>query len=233
MIKVASRRSSVRVNITISPPIFDWNGVASRFFAMIHDALSDKINVNLSNYGTVPAINLGEVVARYSIFSGQSNIALYSDRLSMEFPVLLSEDSDLAQLIVEHVFVAFREAFPDHRYVTVHANLADHLEILDENAVTDYLTRYAIPSVDSVFGEGNAVHLPGVRFGVVDAAAAWDARCIIERSDFLPNGLYVCLDLIFGKVGEKDSSYQYLFNLYKTIASRCSIALELDWKNGA
>ena len=199
---------------------------------MIHDALSDEATVNLSNYSTVAAINLGEVVARHSIFGGQSNIALYSDRLSMEFPVLLSEDSDLVQQIVEPAFVAFREAFPYPGYETVHANLADHLEILDENAVTDYLTRYAIPSVDSAFGEGNAVLLPGVRFGVVDAAAAWDARCIIERSDFLPNGLYFCLDLTFGKVDEKDSSYQYLFNLYKTIASRCSIALELDWKNG-
>ena len=154
MIKVASRRSSARVNITISPPIFDWNRVASRFFAMIHDALSDEAAVNPSDFSAVPASNLGEVVARYSIFGGPSNISLHSDRLSMEFPVLLPEDSDLVQRIVEHVFAVFPQAFPDHHYVTVQAHLADHLDFLDGTAVTDYLARYAIPSVGQCIRRG-------------------------------------------------------------------------------
>ena len=233
MIKVESRRSSARVNITISPPIFDWNRVPSRFFAMIHSVLSDKIAMNPSDFSGVPANNLGEIVARYSIFGGASNIALHSDRLLMEFPVLSPGDSGLVQRIVGHVFEVFRQAFPDHRYVTVQASFADHVYILDGNAVTDYLARYAIPSVDSAFGEGNTMHLPGVRFGVVDAAAAWDARCVVEKSDFLPNGLYVGLDLTFRQVDERDSSFQHLFNLYKTIAGCCSTALELDWEIGA
>lgn len=134
---------------------------------------------------------------------------------------------------MEHVFTVFRRAFPDHRFVTVRAHFADHADILDEIAVTDYLNRYAIPSVGIAFGEGNTVHLPGVRFGVADSAAAWDARCFFEKSDFLTNGLYIGLELTCWKVDEKDSSFQHLLILYKNIASRCSTALELDWEIGA
>lgn len=60
---------------------------------MIHDVLSDEIAVNPGDFSAVPANNLGELAARYSIFGGPSNIALHSDRLSMEFPVLLPGDS--------------------------------------------------------------------------------------------------------------------------------------------
>ncbi len=230
MTRVTSRRGSVQVNIAISPPVFDWNGVPSRFFAMIHDVLSVEITVKPGHFSEVPAVNLGEVVARYDIFGGPSHIALRPDGLVMEFPVLLPEDSGLVQGIIEHIFVAFQQTFPDHQYMTVQANLSHHAEILDGSAVNDYLAGYAIPSVGGAFGR-KVLHLPAARFGVVDAAAAWDARCIVEKSDFLQNGLFVGLDMTFRKVNENNNSFQYLFNLYNTIAGCCSTALELEWGN--
>jgi len=72
--------------------------------------------VNPGHFSGVPAVNLGEVVARYNIFGGPSHIALRPDGLAMEFPVLLPEDSGLVQRIIEHVFVAFQQTLPDHQY---------------------------------------------------------------------------------------------------------------------
>ena len=233
MTKVASRRSSVHINIAIHPPIFDWQGVPSQFFAMINDALSNDLNVTPSNFSAVPSNNLGELVARYNLFDSGSNVALFSDRLSMEFPVLQPDDSDLVQLVVEQIFVAFRATFGRHRYATVHADIAEHLEVLDETNANEYMARYSIQAVDDAFKEANVVQRPSVRFRVADANNAWNALCTAEKSELLSNGLYVVLNMTFREMDQGEVGYQTLFGLYGTMVRCCSTALGLDWENNA
>lgn len=233
MTKVASRRSSVHINIALRSPIFDWQGVPSQFFAMINDALPNDFNVTPGNFSAVSSNNLGELAARYSLFDGPSNIALFSDRLSMDFPVLQPGDFDLVQMIVERVFVAFRSTFPGYRYATVQANVAEHLEFFDGTNANDYMANYAVHDVEGAFKEIRVVQQPSVRFGVADANNAWHALCTAEKSELLPDGLYVVLNMTFREIDQGEVGYRTLYGLYMTIVRGCSTTLGLDWEDDA
>ena len=101
--------------------------------------------------------------------------------------------------IMELVFEGFRHSFPDYLYSTIHVRYSSHAEILDGGTVSQHLARYAVPSVAGAFGGEDIVLSPGVLFDVIDATAALKARCMVERSEFLTNGLFMNLLLTFPK----------------------------------
>lgn len=231
MVSVASRRSSVRANVTISPIIIDWNGVAPKFFSMIHDALSGEVAIDLSDFNAVAGTNLGELIARYSILGSRSNISLRADNLSFEFPSLVPGDVELTLRIMETTVTAFGQAFPGHRFSAVQAGLFDHAEILDDKDAVDYLARYAIAGVDHAFGNVKTVHQPAVRFGATAADGAWRANCTLEKSELLANGLFMNLDVVLPNVDE-GAGFRDWLDCFRAVFDGCANALELEWSIG-
>ena len=222
------QRISLHVNITLSPFFFDWHGVAPKFFEMIHDAFSDDIVVGPGDLSVVASNNLAEVVARYDIFGGTSNISLHSDRLTMDFPTLVPEDENLVLRILEKVTTAFPHVFPGHRYSTVHAGLFQHGAIPDDVVVTEYLARNGNAVTDDAFGDMEIVYQPAVRFGVRAADGAWRATYTVEQSGILPNGLFMNLEVVFPNVDES-SSFQDWVKDFLAVADGCMGVLELEW----
>ena len=88
MVHVSPRRESVRLDISIEPPIFDWNRGVPKFFEMVHAVLGPEIRVNPGDFTASPANNLGEVVARYNILGGDSSVSLFATKLSVDFPTV-------------------------------------------------------------------------------------------------------------------------------------------------
>lgn len=231
MPKVAWQRISGRVNITLCPLFFDWNGVAPKFFAMIHNVLSDDIAINPGDFSAVASNNLAEVVAQYDIFGGNSNISLRSDRLSMEFPTLVPGDEKLVLPILEKVATAFRQTFPGHRFMTVQVGLFQHGAIPEDVSVTEYLARHGTVVADSAFGDLETVHQAAVRFGTRAADGTWRANCTLEQSGILPNGLFMDLDVVFPNMDE-DSGFQDWVENFLVVAGGYMSALELEWNVG-
>ena len=227
MLNVKWQRISLRVNIIVSPFLIDWNGIAPRFFEMIHDALSDDIAVNPGDFSVSVSNNLADVVARYDIFGATSNVSLHSDRLTMEFPTLVPEDEQLVLRILEKVVTAFPQAFPGHRYSRVHASLFRHGAVPKDVAVAEYLARHGNSVTDRAFGEMEAAYQPAVRFSVRATAGTWRATCTLEQSEILPNGLFMDLDVIFPSVDES-AGFQDWVKSFLVVADGCMGALELE-----
>lgn len=228
MLKVTSQRIFGRVNINLSPVFFDWQGVAPKFFAMVHDALSDDIAMGAGDFSVFASNNLGEVVARYNIFGGPNNVALNADRLSMEFPNLVPEDSETVLNIVGKIVSSFRQSFPDHKFASVQAGVSGHGAIPDEVVVTDYLARYAIESPNSAFGDVGTVLLPGARFGVSAADGTWRAYCTLEQSRILANGLFADFNMDFSSVDDGEE-FQHWFDRLVSVREGCMGVLDLEW----
>ena len=231
MFYVSPRRESVRLDISIDPPIFDWNRGPSKFFAMLHGTLGPELNVEPGNFTVVPANNLGEVVARYNVFGGNSSVSLHAAKLSMDFPTLLPQEGTLVQDILSKVDRGFRNAFSGHRYATIQVMRSVHAEFLQDGAVSEYLSRFVNPSVDKVFGLAGAVTVPGIRFGVIDSSGRWRVWCQAERSESLDSGLFVILDVMFLKLDANDD-FDVLLEQYSKVVDSCTTALELEWKIG-
>ena len=228
MLKVRSAKSSVVINIGFVSPFFEWQGVSARFFEMIHNALSTKIVINACDFTAMGENSLGDVVAKYNIFGGPSFVALSAEKLSMEFPNVLSGEYDLAMQIIGPVESSFPNTFPECQYATIQSIFYEHVEVVDGGVAADYLSRYAIPSADKVFGEIGAVHAPNGRFAVVGSDATWRALCSVERSESLENALFLNFDLTLFKVNTSDS-FDNKLNRVNAIATACAAALDLEW----
>ena len=231
MHKVTWQRISARVNIAVSPMFFDWDGVAQKFFAMIHDALSDDVAINPGDFSVVSGNNLAEVVARYDIFGSAGNVSLRSEGLSMEFPTLVPEDEELVLGILEKVVTAFRQTFPGHRCSTVHASLFRHGTIPDDVVVTAHLARYSNLVADRAFEDMETVLQPAVRFGTRATDGTWRANCTLEQSEILQKGLFMSLDVVLPNVGE-GSGFLDWFQHFRVVADGCMDVLELKSQDG-
>ncbi len=216
------------MSINVSPVFFDWQGVAPKFFAMIHNALSKDIHIDPGDFNALASNNLGEVVARYNVFGGSKNVALYADRISMDFPNLAPEDSGMVQNIVGKIVSAFRQTFPDHNYASVQASMHSHGTIPDDMAVTDYLAQYAILRSGNAFGDAGMGVLPGARFDVLAPDHTWRATCTLEQSQRFNNGLYAGIYMDFFSVDEGHDFGYWLDRLVSVWEGSMGV-LDLEW----
>ena len=143
----------------------------------------------------------------------------------------MPEDGTLVQKILARVDSGFREAFVGHQYTTIQVMRSAHAEFLHDEAVSEYLSRFAIPTVDRVFGPEGAILMPGIRFGVIERNGSWRAWCHAEKSESLENGLFVLLDVRFPVLDANDE-FNVLLERYSRVFESCTLALGLEWKDG-
>ena len=231
MVKVTSRRSSTTLDIAIAPPFFNWNVVPPKFFEMVHGTLSPKYLITANDFSVVSGNSLGEVAAKYNIFGGPSSVTLHAERLYMDFSTLFPDDVSIVLDIMEQLYTGFHKTFPDRQCETIQAAVGEHVEIIDGTAVSDYLSRYAIPATHKTSGERNIVFTPGSLFVAVDNDATWRLGCKVEKSELLENGLYLHINITFLKVAEAyGNDFQILLDRYRGIVDACSSTLDLDWE---
>ena len=218
---------STTVNFSLSPPIFNWNGVAPRFFEMIYDALNPDITVNVGDLSTVVGASLGELVAKYNISGSESCVALTAEKLSFEFPFRSRNDYSTIVRIVEKLDSSFKEKFSQHKYRSLQINIAEHAQIIDGPAVSDYLERYKNPTMEEIFRASNILHTPGVRFSNTDENGSWHLNCTVEASVFV-NGLFLFFELTFLDESLANDEFHNKLVRYQQITEACLLALGLE-----
>lgn len=218
---------STTVNINLSPPIFNWNGVAPRFFEMIYDALNPEYTVNVSDFSTVVGASLGELVAKYNILGSKSYVALSAEKLTFEFPFQAPNDYRTIVSIVEKIDSSFKEKFAQHKYRSLQIIIAEHAYIIDGTAVADYLERYKISTMEEMLHDSNIVHTPGVRFTNTDENRSWRVNCTAEAS-VLIDGLFLLLDLNFLDESLANDEFHKKLIRYQQITEACLLALGLE-----
>ena len=227
LISLHPHLSSTTVNFSLSPPIFNWNGVAPRFFEMIYDALSPDFTVNVGDFSTVVGASLGELVAKYNISGSKSCVTLTAEKLSFEFPFRSPNDYSTIVRIVEILDSSFKEKFSQHKYRSLQIITAEHAQIIDGPSVSDYLERYKNPTMEVIFRDNNILHTPSVRFSNTDENGSWHLICTAEAS-VLVDGLFLLLELTY--LDESLANDEFLNKLvrYQQITQACLLALGLE-----
>lgn len=229
--KVQIQHGSAALSVVLEPYIVEWQGIPSRFFAIIHDALADEIRLTPSNFNSEVSNNLGESCVRFTVLGTSNSISLYSDRLTFDFPYIQPRDFDWCKNIVDRVFASCRRSLSQHKFVTIEALGSVHASIAENCRVSDYLDGFALESVRASLDSNSQIHNPGAKFGFQDRKGVWTARCIMKKSETVPNAVFVHFSLTINKINSGDNYLQTFNKLLGDVTNRCLTGLELEISN--
>ena len=224
MVGVRAARASAYLRVTFARPIFDWQNVPRQFFEAIYDTLSPMLAVTAADFSVRVSDSLNEVAARYDLFGGPSAVVLTAKDLSLEFPDLVLSDYGLAAQIAESVQQRLQSDFAECGRSSMRLTLNEHLTVLGPGNADDYLSRYAIPSVESAFGPKPGLHQHGAVFSTTDAQRQWQARCLVERSEVLDDALFLTRDVMLLRADATASGLALIWEVIDT----CAHALDLE-----
>ncbi len=227
MTKVRSDRTSAFINFVFAPPLLNTSGVEERFFEFVHRGLAELLKIDLHDFTALPRPNLGEPFARYRFAGSESAVSLSANSLSVEFPNLVAGELSLILEIVAALDSGFRKEFPDRKFTAIQIVSAEHFAVVDTGGASSYLKRFEIPGAADL---KDTVHTPGVRFSLADRHGTWRARCTVESSEALPDGVYFLLDATIQKV--PDGDFDARLGLYRQVLQTFLGVLELETEDG-
>ena len=227
MLQVRSANSSIFVNATFSPPLFEWQGVAARFFDMIHGALTPNITINPRDFSAYAGNNLGDVWARFNFFGGNSLVMLSAEKLSIEFPNIAPTEYEMTLRLIGQIDASFPIKFSNRRFNAIQTVVYEHAHIFSGSTSAEYMHQYSIPEVSKISGDIGAVHVPSARFSLVGNDGAWRASCLVESSEYVSNALFLHFDISLLKLGPNDS-FDSKFSRINRISEACMAALHLE-----
>lgn len=232
MIKVKVVWSNFNVSLGFSRLLFgDWHTIPTRFFEMVYSALSDTIPVKSNEFSVMPANQLSEVRARYSIYGGRSAVTISPDAILFEFPSIVAGEVPIAEQISGRLHDAFTQAFPEVGYATASFQIYQHLEFVDPNEnPAIYLTRFAFPLTREV--GASVVLQPSGKCDIIAPDQSWQCSLFVERS--LPNAraVFVAITLTVNKV-EQYATYNAKTELVRAVVILCRQLLDLESDNAA
>ena len=227
MLQVRSANSSIFVNATFSPPLFEWQGVAARFFEMVHSALTPNINISPRDFSAHAGNNLSDVWAKYNFFGGASSVVLSSEKLSIEFPNIASTEYEMILRLIGQIDASFPVKFPDRKFSTIQAVVYEHAHISSDRTPAEYMHRYSMPEVGNICRDIGAVQIPSARFSIVGNDGTWRASCLVEPSDYIPSALFLHFDIALLKLGLNET-FDGKLGRINHISGACMTALELE-----
>ena len=229
MFSVRPERASAYWRIAFARPLFDWRNVPRRFFESLYDALSPRLAVSAADFSVQDSYSLNEVSARYRVFGGPNAIVLSAQHLALEFPDLVRDDYGLVAEIAQAVDRQLEADFSECGRAGMRLTLHEHLDVLGPGGAEDYLARYAIPSIQSAFGEHAGSHLYGAAFSTTDAGGRWQARCQVERSEArdLDNAIFLTRDVTLLRADQSLAPGTGLALIWE-VAETCARALDLE-----
>ncbi len=231
MFEVKPVWSALHVQLVLKQPIMDWHPIPSRFFQLIYEALSGTLPISSKEFSAVPANQLSEVRANYSVYGGTSLVSLSSDALHFDFPSLQTVDRPVVENILSRVHDAFPKRFPELSYEKISMQSHQHLEFVNakDNPV-DYLSQFTLPN--STAELKSVVVQPGGKFELISEDQTWTCSVGVERS--IPNvrAVFVAQNMTLNRV-EPSSPYQEKAQKVQTIMDMCHKLLGLEASDAA
>ena len=99
--------------------------------------------------------------------------------------------------------------------------------MLGPGGADDYLSRYAIASVEDAFAQRPGQHQHGAVFSTTDAQRQWQAHCLVERSETLDDALFLTRDVVLLRVDEAAAPGSGLALIWEVIDT-CARAIDLE-----
>ena len=231
MFRVKTETWTGVVNIHFTTSLLDWATAPSRFFKMLHEVLPSNFTDDPGNFSVTTGNTLDEVSAKYTILGGSDTIVLSAKTLSMEFRELSRDMLEYVIPLIQDVETSFVTHFPECGYQRFEVLTLEHLSFCDEQSASDFLSRFAISSMEEAFHGCDVVNNPSARFNVVDKESKWAVHCFVEKSHVLTNGLFLQVRATLLEVNSGDH-FQEKRDRIDQIANACVRALQLEQDNG-
>ena len=224
MPRVLLQQQHAVLDVNFLRPILDWDGVPSKFYSTIYEALAENINVDSKDFNKNTSNSLCEYSASYSIFGTPQTITLSSNNLVFDFPNLLSDNTKLTEWIIGQVLLVFHRTHPAYPYRSVKASMSVHAPILDTSNFEEHLAEYSFPKFQSAVRGNNEKHVPAVKFGIDDREHSCRARFVFKGSECVANGLYLGFSLPLTKLtGAKMHSRVIMADMLICLVAFCPL----------
>ena len=224
-------RENVHVQLYFKRPLFKWNDVHTRFFEMIYDLLGQRLNVQPSEFSTVPTNTLGEARAKFNVYGGTSSVSLLADRIAFDFPSLFPSDLPIVHEIMGTIHDRFRDHFSEIEQGKVEVQDYAHLDIGSQEAVSTFLNKFQVQGVAAAFGP-DVRNIPAAKFTVISEDGSWQSAITIERSQMQTSALFAAAQISLYKFSPTQS-YLEKAGVVFDITKRCLVAVNLENEDAA
>lgn len=192
MYRVRSIASSVVVEGSFSPFIFDWGDSSGRFCKVVHSALSNETNVGPSDFEEKHGLSLADNSVRFNFPGSRLSFTLTVDQLAIKFIDIKTEDLNLVMESSRSIVTGFQKEFPELHFKYVRCSFHEHLKCLGDSSITEFLSRFDFFSAKEKTKKNSVTVIsPCARFKVMNESARWYAECSADRSLRYDNALFL------------------------------------------
>ena len=188
-------REDLSVNFELSPFITDWTSVQTRFIAAIAREFSASFSVRALDFSSNPSPELGESWCKYRIFGGASTIVLNPGALQLNFANLNENDYPIMKEIIQRSKDVLSKDIGGYTRERVSLTSTLHVGTVEKGVADVYLEQFALKQVADVAKTNSMIqYRPAVKVILSDnsnAAVNWVLHRLVEKSEWLPDGLFV------------------------------------------
>ena len=188
-------REDLSINFVLSPFITDWASAQTRFIAAIARELSDVLSVRAMDFSANPSSELGESWCKYRIFGGASTIVLNPGALQLNFVNLSENDYPTVKEIIRRSKGVLSKDIGGYTRERVSLSSNLHVGTVEKGVADVYLEQFAVKQVTEVAKtDSRILYSPAVKVILSDNsknAVNWVVHRSVEKSEWLPDGLFV------------------------------------------
>lgn len=188
-------REDLSISFELSPFITDWTSVQTRFIAALARELNVLFPVRAMDFSSNPSPELGESWCKYRIFGGASTIVLNPGALQLNFVNLSENDYPTVKEIIRRSKDVLSKDIGSYTRERVSLSSNLHVGTIEEGVVDVYLEQFAVKQVADVAKTNSTLqYRPAVKVILSedsDNAVHWVVYRSVEKSEWLPDGLFV------------------------------------------
>lgn len=219
--RFSTTRWDVAVERPFRRPNFKLSRCAVEVLESFYDALSPDYTPAMSDLSAKPAMTMGDIAIRISMFGGNGLVEIGAEKMTARFEGLHSKkDGEAVQNVVLLSEAALQKALPDIEYKGAAIRTSAWLACDGgTKAVESFLEKYAAPKANikpKTFG-AERIKIP-IHAGVTNETEGWDVRVFMDLSDLPSTDLYVACNGTFtedGKFVGLEARVNHLENIYR------------------
>ena len=192
-------RENLSISFELSPFITGWASAQTAFMAAIARDLGDLLSVRPHDFHSNDSAELGESRCTYRIFGGASTIVLNAGTLHLNFGSLTESDYPTVTEIVRRSMSILSQDLGCYTRDHVSINSNEHVPAVENEAADTYLAQFAWKKpTDTAAADVEIAYSPAVKIVFSDKQGRWSLHRTVEKSTFLPNGLFVTTMILIG-----------------------------------
>ena len=198
-------REDLSISFELSLFITDWTSVQTRFIAALAREFSSLFAVRALDFSSNPSPELGESWCKYRIFGGASTIVLNPGALQLNFVNLNENDYPIMKEIIRASKEVLLKDIGGYTREGVSLTSNLHVGTVEPGGADVYLEQFAVKQVADLANTNSEIqYKPAgkvVLSNSADQAANWIVHRFVEKSEWLPDGLFVTTVIYLSSTG--------------------------------